>query len=207
MPHSTVLLAVASHWIEAAVNPGRNGSPGPAPSRVLGQGESLAAGMAALAGGGEWAASPAVVVVATESVGFRKLAFPFKDPRRVRQSLHYGLETELLEPVDAYAVDYESIPSGEGVQLLVSLLKQDLLGEVLGAAAHTGLQTYRVLSSAQALLAATRPAAPDCLQVYVGAEEAFLTVLRGGHLDQIVALPSALNSVLAELGAQGLAQP
>ena len=41
----------------------------------------------------------------------------------------------------------------------------------------------------------------------MGAEEAFVTYVRNGHLDQIHALPSALAAVLAQLNLQEVARP
>ncbi|MFI5400120.1 MAG: type II secretion system protein GspL [SAR324 cluster bacterium] len=207
MSHATYLLAAASGLVEGAVCPD-GAAPTSAPvARLLPKGEGVGAGMAALAASAGWEPAPAVIVVATDTVGFRRLAFPFKDQRRIRQSLRYALESELLEQVDAYAVDHELIPEEEGAHAVVSLLRQDLLRSVLDAVAQSGLRTYRVLSSAHALLAARPAASPDHVQAYVGAEEAFLTVVSGGHIDRIVALPSALQSLLAELVEQGMTRP
>jgi type II secretory pathway component PulL len=207
MAHATYLLAAASGLVEGAVCPGGNAPASDPVWRLWLKGESPGASIAAFVASAEWGPAPAVVVVATDAVGFRRVAFPFKDPRRIRQSLRYALATELLEQVDAYAVDHEVIPTEEGAVAVVSLLKQDVLRDILAASAQCGLKTYRVLSAAHALAAASPAPSPDHVQAYVGAEEAFLTVVRAGHVDRIVVLPSALQAVLAELAAQGITRP
>lgn len=205
MALATYLLAAAPGLIEGV---DCQSGPSAAPvSRVPPAGESLPAGLGALLTATEWDAGPAVIVVAADLVGFRRLSFPFRDARRIRQALHFSLESELLDGVDTYAVDHDLILEGEGARALVSLLKQDLLQGVLQSSTEHGLQPYRVLSAAHALLAAHPAASPDHMQVYVGAEEAFATLLRGGQVDQIKVLPSALPSVLAELSLQGVARP
>ena len=207
MSHATYLLAAASGFVEGTVCPGGGAPSSPAVARLLPKGESVGAGVAALAASARWEPAPAVIVVATDAVGFRRLAFPFKDQRRIRQSLRFALESELLERVETYAVDHELIPEEEGAHAVVSLLRQDLLRGVLDAGAQSGLRTYRVLSSAHALLAARPAPSPEHVQAYVGAEEAFLTVLSGGHIDRIVSLPSALQPLLAEMAEQGMTRP
>lgn len=207
MPHPTYLLALASGLAEGAVCPGGNAPASDPVWRLWLRGEGPGPSIAAFVASAEWKPAPAVIVVATDAVGFRRIAFPFKDARRIRQSLRFSLEAELLEPVDAYAVDHEVIPGEEGAVALVSLLKQEMLQSILASGTQCGLQTYRVLSSAHALLAASPPASSDHVQAYVGAEEAFVTLLRDGLVDQIVVLPSALGSILSELAEQGLTRP
>lgn len=207
MPHPTYLLALASGLAEGAVCPGGNAPASDPVWRLWLRGEGPGPSIAAFVASAEWGQAPAVIVVSTEAVGFRRIAFPFKDARRIRQSLRFALEAELLEPVEAYAVDHETIPAEEGAVALVSLLKQDLLQGILAGSAQCGLRTYRVLSAAHALLAACPPASADHVQAYVGAEEAFVTLIRDGHVEQIAVLPSALGSILAELAEQGITRP
>jgi hypothetical protein len=216
MAQATVLLAAAPGLIEGVAC--RSGAPDapivrrvPAASASAAQdttsGETLPAGLSALAEGANWPEGPAVIVVAADLIGFRRLSFPFNDPRRIRQALRFSLASELLDGVETYAVDHELILEGEAAHALVSFLKQDLLQELLAAAGQHALKPYRVVGAPHALLAAHPPASPDHIQIYVGAEEAFATVVRGGQMDQVQVLTSSLPAVLAELSQQGMSGP
>ncbi len=167
----------------------------------------MAAGIAALAKAAGWSGGPAVIVVALDLVGFRRLSFPFRDARRIRQSLRYSLDLELLYGVDTYAVDHELIQDEVGAHAVVSLLRQDLLRSLLDAGTGLALQPYRVLSAAHALLAAHPPSSAHHVQIYVGAEEAFATLAREGRVDQVNVLPGAQAALLAELRQDGAVRP
>ena len=206
MAHATYLLAAASGLIEGVVCQGGKAVSAPV-SRVSAAGEDMAAGMVALAKAAGWSDGPAVIVVALDHVGFRHLSFPFRDARRIRQSLRYSLDLELLDGVDTYAVDHELILEDAGAHAVVSLLRQDLLRSFIQAGAGLALQPYRVVSAAHALLATHPPASPHHVQIYLGAEEAFITLSRDGRVDQAKALPGAQAEVLADLRPAGAARP
>jgi type II secretory pathway component PulL len=206
MAHATYLLAAASGLIEGVVCQAGQAVSAPV-SHLSPAGEDMAGGMAALAKAAGWSGGPAVIVVALDHVGFRRLSFPFRDARRIRQSLRFSLDLELLDGVDTYAVDHELIVEGSGAHAVVSLLRQDLLRSFLQVGAGLALQPYRVLSAAHALLAAHPPASPHHVQIYVGAEEAFVTLAREGRVDHAKVLPGAQAEVLAELGQHGAVRP
>lgn len=149
--------------------------------------------------------SAAVIVLATEEAVFRRLAFPFRDPRRIGQVIRFELESELLDDVSQYLIGQEIAPAGEdGAEVYACLVKSGRVQAALVASRGAGLSPYRFTLSAHALLAAWPPAEPLAFQVYAGAEECFVALVREGRIAALRSITSGLPSLVLELQRQGV---
>lgn len=147
----------------------------------------------------------AVIVLATEEAAFRRLGFPFRDPRRIGQVIRFELESELLDDVSQYLIDQEIAPAGEdGAEVYAYLVKSDRVQAALAASRGAGLSPYRLTLSAHALLTARPPAEPLAYQVYAGAEECFVSLVRDGRIAALRSITTGLPSLVLELQRQGI---
>lgn len=149
--------------------------------------------------------SAAVIVLATEEAAFRKLFFPFRDPRRIGQVIRFELESELLDDVSQYLIDHEIAPTGEdGAEVHACLVKSDRVQAAVAASRGAGLSPYRVTLSAHALLMTHPPAEPLAYQVYAGGEECFVSLVREGRIAALHSISTGLPSLVLELQRQGI---
>ncbi len=164
-----------------------------------------APGLAPLLEQAGWQEGGAVVIVPTQEVSFRKLTFPFREPKRIRQVLPLELESELLDDVKQYVFDHDLAPiEDQAMEAGVFLLRADRLAQIVAACQQHGLRCQRVTFAAQALVALRPPSAPLEFQVYVGADECFVSLVRKGRVEALKSFTSALSGMLRELFQQGV---
>lgn len=116
----------------------------------------------------------------------RNLTLPFKDTRRIRQTLKGALEEHMpLEPEDVIA-DFQALPdqANNGAPLLVAALPQDLIADHLSLFQDTALEPAVVDLDAFALgnaaLFGSSAIASDAVFIDLSPTRILITVLRHG---------------------------
>jgi type II secretory pathway component PulL len=206
MARSTSVIGLSRAIIEGLHAGSADGAPQPA--RPVFAEAAAEASLAAFLSEAKWEPGTAVIVLSTEEATFRRLKFPFREPRRIRQVIRYELESELLDDVAPYAIEQEIAPSGEGgADVQAYLVKADRVQAAVAATRAAGQQPYRVTLSAHALLAAQPPAAAVTYQVYAGAEECFIALVHDGRIEAVRSVSTGLTGLVLELQRQGIASP
>ncbi len=211
MARSTCLVGLSKLVIEGLLAEGGESGPQPAPGSfappaVAGATSPPEAGLAEFLAQAHWPPGVAVLVLPTEEATFRRLRFPFRAPRRIRQVIRFELEAELLEDVAQFTIDEEIVPAGEaGAEVQAYLVKSERVQAAVVACRAAGLSPYRVMLSAHALLAARPPQAPLAFQVYAGAEEAFISLVRQGRIESVRSVSTGLSALVLDLHRQGVA--
>jgi hypothetical protein len=147
----------------------------------------------------------AVFVLPTEEITFRRLHFPFQEARKIRPVLRIELESELLEDVEEYASDQDIAPApGSGADVYVYLARSARVRELAAACQRQGIALHAVTFSARALLATHPVTEPLAFQVYLGADEAFVSQVREGRMEAVKSVSSSLTAMLLELHNLGI---
>ncbi|MDH4120922.1 MAG: hypothetical protein OEV94_04380 [Deltaproteobacteria bacterium] len=120
-----------------------------------------------------------VVVLSSEWCRYRKLYFPFKDAKKIRQAIPFELESDLLEDLNRYVYNVRMISQGEGTLVVVSLLEKNILEEVLRSVEGGGFRPVRVTASSVVLPREEDKKGLEC-QVYLGPEEAVVVLDQDG---------------------------
>jgi hypothetical protein len=211
MARSTCLIGLSRPVIEGYIAEGRES--GPRPARPAFAAEAPAGGappqeasLAAFLAEAGWEPSVAVVVLPTEEATFRRLKFPFREPRRIRQVIRFELEAELLDDIAQFTIEQEIAPAGEAAaEVQAYLVKTERVQAAVETCRAAGLSPYRITLSVHALLAARPPQAPLTFQVYAGAEESFTVLVRQGRIEAVRAIGTGLSALVLDLHRQGIA--
>jgi len=157
-------------------------------------GERLLAGLDEVLDEGSWQAEPLVVVLPASEISFRRLEFPFGEPRKVLQALPFTLENELLGDLDELAYDHQIVQRPDGsAQVFVYLVPRALVAGITQRCQERGLPLLRITFSAY-VLQLSRPAeSPWHYQLYCGPDETFISFVHGGHLHTVKSLPVNLG--------------
>ncbi|MCH7479086.1 MAG: hypothetical protein IIA14_13430, partial [SAR324 cluster bacterium] len=116
--------------------------------------------------GANWAGFPVVVVFPSKEVTFRRLEFPFADPKKIEQALEFELENELLEAVDSYVYDFTLIPQPDGsAEALIYLVPKTYLNALITACYAQRTTPVKATFSAQALFASHPPTSRRHVQI------------------------------------------
>lgn len=143
---------------------------------------------------------PLVVVLPAEAVSIRRLEFPFTDPRQIRQAIAYELENELLEGLERYAVTHtiQTAEAGQAV-VLAYLVERATLDAVVRVCQEHGLPLAKVTFAPHALYMADALHAALQFQVYLGAEQGFVSLVKANRLYTVKSFPfRPLQKLLAE---------
>ncbi|MBI3994073.1 MAG: hypothetical protein HY342_12435 [Candidatus Lambdaproteobacteria bacterium] len=137
-----------------------------------------------------WEPRPAVLVLNTEDVRFRKIDFPFSNAKKIRQALAFELEHVLLEPLEAMVYDFRIIPHEDGsAEALVYLVPREDVERILAVCAQHRINPWRITFSAQALSQGLEDTAPAGFLVYVGEDEIFVADVAGRELHAVKSIP------------------
>ena len=66
-----------------------------------------------------------------DRVSYRNLQMPFKDPKKIRQTLSFEIETMVPFPVEELVVDFSVLERGDHSEILAATVKKDLVREYL----------------------------------------------------------------------------
>jgi type II secretory pathway component PulL len=66
-----------------------------------------------------------------EQVSYRNLQMPFKDPKKIRQTLSFEIETMVPFPIEELVVDFALLDRGAHSEILAATVKKSLVGEYL----------------------------------------------------------------------------
>lgn len=155
-----------------------------------------------------WSGAPAVLVMPTSLVSFRRLEFPFRESKKIRQALPFELENELLDAPSEYAAQFTVHPREDGsAHVPVYLVPHSDLSGALESCERHGLVVQKVTFAAQALLEAEPPPTGRHFQVYLGADEAFVTLLLDGEVRTVQNLALPCERLRDALRAQGADTP
>ena len=157
-----------------------------------------------------WEPRPAVLVLNTEDVRFRKIDFPFSNAKKVRQALAFELEQVLLEPLEAMAYDFRIIPHEDGTaEALVYLVPREDLERILEVCAQHRIEPWRITFSAHALSQELGDDGTSGFLVYAGDDEIFVADVAGNELHAVKSIGGDLPDTAAatgDVGAQGADQ-
>jgi hypothetical protein len=211
MARSTCVIGLSRPLIEGFSAAAGEGGPRAARPVFAAEGGANGRGAASLAdflSEAHWEPGVAVVVLPTDQATFRRLKFPFREQRRIRQVIRFELEQDVLDDIAQFTIDHEIAPLGEaGSEVQAYLVKSESVQAAVSACRAAGLSPYRVTLSAHALLAAHPPAQPLAFQVYAGAEESFVALVREGRIESIRSVATDLSALVLELQRQGVVSP
>jgi len=149
----------------------------------------------------KWAHHPLSILLPTEDVAFRTLTLPFEDPKKIRQVLPFEIENELLEDLSEmhYCYSISSASKGQS-EVLILLMNRSLLESLKQHCTDQELIIRNMDCSALALFRTTRPFADaDGLQIYVGADEAFISTITSGNFRTAKIFPSQISNLVSLL--------
>ena len=142
---------------------------------------------------------PLAIVLPSKAITFRKVQFPFANPKKVLQALEFELEHELLGDIDQHVFTYrlQGQPDGSAV-VSTYLMERSVLNGLLEICREHGVSPYRITFSASALFLSTPLPSPLHFQVYAGAEETFISVIRSNRLQSVRTFPfNPIGPILA----------
>jgi Tfp pilus assembly protein PilN len=133
---------------------------------------------------------PLVVILPSKAVSFRKVRFPFSNPKRILQALDFELENELLSRLDQYLYSYKIHPQADQSALVMTyLVEQAVLDMLMRTCTQRQTAPYKITFSAYALYQSTPIHSPLHFQVYAGAEETFISLMQGNRLQSVKTFP------------------
>ena len=158
--------------------------------------------------GANWAGFPVVVIFPSKEVTFRRLEFPFSDPKKIEQALEFELENELLEAVDSYVYDFTLIPQPDGsAEALIYLVPKTYLNALITACYAQRTTPVKATFSAQALFASHPPSSRRHVQVYLGPDECFASIIRDHQVRNVATFRFNLAAFAGQETAQGGESP
>jgi Tfp pilus assembly protein PilN len=154
----------------------------------------------ALLGAG-WGGSQAALLFPSHQISLRKLEFPFRDARKIDQALSFELENELLEDVTSFIYTYTILPGeDEFATVLVYLVPTSYMHGFLDVLQERQITPIRATFSAQVLHQLHPATGPLHYQVYVGADEAFVSCIAEGHVQAIKSFPVNFGEMMSTQG-------
>ena len=142
---------------------------------------------------------PLAIVLPSKAITFRKVQFPFANPKKVLQALEFELEHELLGDIDQHVFTYrmQGQPDGSAV-VSAYLMERSVLNDLLDICREHRVSPYRITFSASALYLSTPLHSPLHFQLYAGAEETFISVIRSNRLHSVRTFPfNPIGPILA----------
>ncbi len=79
------------------------------------------------------------ISISGSNVSFRNITVPFKDKRKIRQTIPFELETIAPFPVDEMIVDFHIINNSDKTEVLAAAIKKDRLRDYLSTLAAAGI--------------------------------------------------------------------
>ncbi len=117
-------------------------------------------------------------------VSTRSISFPFNDPKKIKQALHFKIESELLQELDSVQLAYQIILSDQDAEVIVYTTSKSEIERLDQVISHYNLLLYEVSFYGHALLH-TLPQVideNDYYQVYLGVEEVFVNCIKNRQL-------------------------
>jgi len=145
-----------------------------------------------------------------QHASFRRLHLPFTDPKKIRQTVAFEVESQVPYEIEDLVLDYQVIHrSTDGADALVGLVQRKALGDLLGMLESGGVDP-RILELDATALSNIAPFVKDgegfVFIIDVGHEKTCLSGLRDRKLHSVRTIPlggKALTIALAEdLGAE-----
>lgn len=150
-----------------------------------------------------WSNASATLVVPTAQASFRRLGFPFREAKKIRQALPFELESELLDPPEAYRSEFQvHVGDDGGAHVPVFLLREDEVAALVEACEQRGLAVQKLTFAAMALLSAEPAPTGLHFQIYLGADEAFVLMLEDGRVETVQTLALSVDALREALAAQ-----
>ena len=141
-----------------------------------------------------------VVVLPTGAVSIRRLVFPFSDVKKVQQAVRYELENETLDGLDKHQFDYAIQTQEDGTSMVLAyLVDKSAVDDIARLCSAYKFTPHKITFSALALYLASPLHSELHFQVYVGAEEVFVSLIKMNRL--ITVKTFALNPILSILSA------
>ena len=123
-------------------------------------------------------------ILPTSLVSTRSFYFPFSDPKKIKQTLHSRVESELLQEIETVQLAYEIFPIEQaGAEVVVYTAPKSEIERLEQVASQYNLLLYEVSFSGHALLNVL----PDYVegnfyQIYFGVEEVFVNYTHNKNL-------------------------
>ena len=123
-------------------------------------------------------------ILSVSLVSTRSLTFPFSDPKKIKQALHFKVESELLQEVDSVQIAYQILPNEQGAEVIVYTTPKYEIERLHQVMSHHDLLLYEVSFYGHALLHALPQTIDEneYYQVYIGIEEVFVNCVKGRQL-------------------------
>ena len=168
-----------------------------------------------------WKDNPIVFLVPAEDIVCRTLSFPFQAPRKIRQTLRFELEGELIEDLDTMRFSTSIRTQGtDSADVLVLLTESTRLSRLQKICLDRDLIIRNVDCSAYALSRSisrqhgAKPASSQNgipteektktqFQIYLGAEETFVNTIHDRELSDITIYPNRIFQLLRDIGDAG----
>ncbi len=126
------------------VRGGLNGHEVTACTRIDLEEKDLGKGLDRLAESMELTPDRCVVAVSPHQVSFRNLEMPFKDARKIRQTLPYEMETLLPFPVEDMVIDFIGAGPGKTGEILSASVKKEMISSYLETCKDHGIDPDRL---------------------------------------------------------------
>ena len=124
------------------------------------------------------------VLLPASLVSTRSLSFPFSDPKKIKQALHFKVESELLQELESIQMAYQILPNEQGAEVIVYTTPKYEIERLKQTVSHYNLLLYEVSFYGHALIHALPQDMEqnDYYQVYLGIEEVFVNCIKGKKL-------------------------
>jgi type II secretory pathway component PulL len=139
-------------------------------------------------------------LVPAAEISFRKISFPFQDPRKIEQVLPFELGNEVLGSLDEYHYAHTVDAKSDGTaQALVMLMRQERWRELQEACEHLelNLQGFHCTATFLASFLSREAQQGHTFQLYVGADECFVNILEQGQLQMVKVFPNRIAELIA----------
>ena len=147
--------------------------------------------------------SPCVTALPLEACSFRDVRLPFKDKKRITQTLPYELEQTLPFPIDEALVDYLVVNRSDETELLAVAVREQTLAERLSLLPST-VSSFPVVDVETAALAGwiteeSKDGEAPAILLDLGAARTSLVVVAEGRIVHLRSLPLGGTKVTGAL--------
>ncbi len=149
----------------------------------------------------QWQNNYTSLIIPTEEVTFRTITFPFQDKNKIKKTLPFQIENEVLEDAaeKTYYYTTQLLPDGQARVFLFLAHKSYL--ESLQTIANQHNLLIRNIDCSAHVLFKTAPYSEDVdthFQVYLGTEETFINVIEEQCLQVVKIFPNRIPLYLVE---------